>query len=360
LKTNNYKYLAIVEWAKETIVEKRMGAGDRFFSEAELCEIHGVSRQTIRQALDVLERQGILARKRGSGTYVKATYGGEAKEAVKIGVISTYFSDYIFPSIVTGIERVLAKNNTSIWLSTTRDMAYEETRALREMLSQNVSGLIVEPSKSALPNPNTELYDEIRKRGIPLVFFNTKYPWADFPCVAMDDVAAGYIVTKHLISQGHRKIAGIFTFDDMQGHSRYQGFMKAFEENDIADAEKRVLWYSTNDRVTMFESSRARIIELLKGSTAVVCYNDSLAVSLLDFCGKEGYKVPADISVTGIDDSKLATVCEPRLTTARHPQQKLGEATATLLIEMLRSGSNTADDIIFAPKLIERKSTKKI
>jgi GntR family transcriptional regulator of arabinose operon len=357
---SDYKYRAVVDWAKETIEEKELGAGDRFFSEAELCEIHGVSRQTVRQALNVLERQDVLIRKRGSGTFVKAALKSDGKPTVRVGVISTYFSDYIFPSIVTGIERVLAKNKMSMSLAITNNRVSNEAHALQGMLNQNVVGLIVEPSKSALPNPNVALYEEIRHRGLPLMFFNAKYPWSDFPCAAMDDVAAGHIVTQHLIAAGHRKISGIFTCDDIQGHKRYEGFMKCFEENGIPDAEQRVFWYSTNEKLSLFEFSGERVIELLKDSTAVVCYNDELAVSLLKFCKNHGYHVPGDISVVGIDDSKFARVCEPQLTTARHPQQKLGETAASALIEMLAAPLGEKEDRIFIPKLIERMSVKSL
>jgi GntR family transcriptional regulator of arabinose operon len=357
---SDYKYLTVADWAKEKIEERELSAGDRFFSEAELCDIHGVSRQTVRQALDMLERQDVLVRKRGSGTFVKAAFNSEKKPVVRVGVISTYFSDYIFPSIVTGIERVLAKNKMSMSLATTHNMVSNEASALHVMLNQNVVGLIVEPSKSALPNPNMALYEEIRHRGLPLIFFNAKYPWSDFPCVAMDDVAAGHIVTQHLISAGHRKISGIFACDDLQGHKRYQGFMKSFEENGIPDSEQRVFWYSTNEKQSMLELAEERILELLKDSTAVVCYNDELAVGILKFCKNHDFNVPDDISVVGIDDSKFARVCEPQLTTARHPQQRLGETAASALIEMLANPLGGKDDRIFVPKLIERMSIKSL
>ena len=66
----DYKYLAIVEWVKEYIAKEKLRPNDRFLSEKELCAIHGVSRQTVRQALKCLESDNILCRVRGSGTFV--------------------------------------------------------------------------------------------------------------------------------------------------------------------------------------------------------------------------------------------------------------------------------------------------
>ena len=199
---DDFKYMTIVEWVKDCIKKEHLAPGTRFYSEKELCDIHNVSRQTVRQALMVLENQDVLRRKRGSGTFVKSagskTYSAPARNC-NVGVVSTYFSDYIFPSIVTGIEKVLKNNNVGMQLSITHNQVFEESKALKTMLEQDIRALIVEPSRSALPNPNVKLYEKIKELNIPLVFFNAKYPWADFPCVAMDDEAAGRIAAEHEI-----------------------------------------------------------------------------------------------------------------------------------------------------------------
>lgn len=358
----DFKYLAIVEWVKKVIADEQLPAGKRFYSENELCDIHGVSRQTVRQALAMLESQNVLWRRRGSGTFVKGSgYNASVPSNVcNVGVISTYFSDYIFPSIVTGIERVLKSNSIGMQLSITHNQVGEESRALEAMLAQNIGGLIVEPSKSALPNPNLRLYEEIRSNRIPLVFFNAKYPWADFPCVAMDDVAAGRIITDHLFDLGHTKIAAIFASDDIQGHNRCRGFMESFENHGIKQTEQNVIWYSTDEKKSLFTFSEKRIADVLRSSTAVVCYNDSLAISLLDFCKKQNISVPEELSVTGIDDSKLASVCDVPLTTVHHPHQLLGETAAQKLLDIINSPRNAGDDILIQPKLIKRRSAIKL
>ncbi|MDR2610842.1 MAG: GntR family transcriptional regulator [Clostridiales Family XIII bacterium] len=351
------KYLTIVDWIKNEIKTQGMKSGQKLYSESELCKIHGVSRQTVRHALSQLESQNIIWRKHGSGAYVRSV-GATKERIMTVGVISTYFSDYIFPSIVTGIESVLTKYNVSMQLAITHNLVSEEERALQGMLAQNVDGLIVEPSKSALPNPNTALYDEVRLRTIPLVFFNAKYPWSDFPCISIDDVAAGYLATKHLVHLGHEKIAGIFMSDNIQGHKRYEGFIKCLNDCGFLMAEYQALWFSTNDRDTLFTLSKDRIIALLQNNTAVVCYNDQIAVSMMEFCRNNGFQVPDDISLVGIDDSQLARVCEVPLTSVRHPQQLLGEQVAEMLLQTMINHDTQPEGKLFVPKLVERKSAK--
>jgi GntR family transcriptional regulator of arabinose operon len=243
-------------------------------------------------------------------------------------------------------------------LSITHNQVADETRALKTMLSQDVSGLIIEPSKSALPNPNMALYEKIKQMNIPVVFFNAKYPWSDFPCVAMDDTAAGRIVTEHLWSIGHRRISGIFALDDIQGHKPYSGYMEVLLKHNSPAAEQNVLWYSTNERKSFFSVSEDRILNLLNNSSAVVCYNDNIAVSLLSFCKKHGIRVPDDISIVGIDNAKLSRICEVPLTTATHPHQLLGETAAQKLMEAISDPGAYQKDELFIPELIVRKSTK--
>ena len=354
----DYKYLAIVKWAKEYIVSKHLQPNERFLSEKELCEIHGVSRQTVRQALNCLENENVICRQRGSGTFVKDGVVKTPVQDVRIGVISTYFSDYIFPQIVTGIESVLNDSNIGMQLTITHNQVYEEAKALKSLIANGVQGLIVEPSKSALPNPNMELYQEIRSNRIPLVFFNAKYPWSDYPYVSMDDEAAGKIVTDYLFECGHKRIFGMFALDDIQGHKRYGGFMKSCIEHNVSTAEKDVIWFATAERNAIFLYAQLKLLEMLHQSTAVVCYNDKLAINLLRFCRQQGIRVPEDISIVGIDDSKYSSICEVPLTTVRHPHQILGETAAKMLIEQMNSNMGKQEDSIFVPDLVVRDSVR--
>ena len=137
----DYKYLNIVDWVKEYISAEQLKPGDRFLTEKELCAIHNVSRQTVRQALMKLENDNIISRVRGSGTYVGSRIIPPAPSVTgSVGVISTYFSDYIFPHIITGIENVLNEAGCPIQIATTHNRVSEETQALKSMLANSVRG----------------------------------------------------------------------------------------------------------------------------------------------------------------------------------------------------------------------------
>ena len=360
-----FKYTAIVDWAKDYIKQKGLKPDDRFLTEKELCTIHGVSRQTVRQAMMTLERENIISRVRGSGTFVTeravdAAVVTAAPAKKSVGVISTYFSDYIFPHIVTGIESVLGDMGYTMQLSITHNQVLEETQALESMLSSGVCGLIVEPSKSALPNPNTELYKKIRASGMPLVFFNAKYEWSNFPYAAMDDAAAGRKITDYLFDCGHKDIAGIFALDDIQGHKRYSGFMESCLAHNVKGSEQNVFWYATADKSKMFTYAKDKLLDMLDCATAVVCYNDMVAINLMRFCKENAIRVPEDLSIAGIDDSRYASICEVPLTSVHHPHKKLGAAAAKMLVSMIERKDMSCDDMLFEPELIVRESIRKM
>lgn len=108
-----------------------------------------------------------------------------------------------------------------------------ERRILQELLQKPISGLLIEGTKSALPNPNLDLYRKFKQQGIPVLFLNAYYQdLEDIPYVVTDDRQGGYDAADYLITKGHKKIAGIFKTDDRQGHeARYLGYASALIEH---------------------------------------------------------------------------------------------------------------------------------
>lgn len=348
------KYMVLVQWIKQQVLSNQLSYGEKLFSENELSAMFGISRQTVRQAVGLLEQEDFVERRRGSGTFIKYNPNPRREKTMNIGVISTYLDDYIFTSIIKGIETVLTQNGYTMQLMFTHNRVENESRALRTMIDKNVDGIIVEPTKSGLPNPNRCFYDEIHQKKIPLVFFNAYYPGLDFPHVAMDDTVAGKLATQALIKAGHTNIAGIFLSDDLQGHLRYAGYINALREAGLELHSERILWYSTED-FACFSEDMHRVQRCLKDCTAVVCYNDELSVSLIPLLRKKGISVPEQLSVASIDNCDMASFFEVPLTSVSHPKSLLGETAAKNLLNLMKDPSFDAT-VDFIPELVERTS----
>ena len=351
------KYAALIEWSKDKIHTGEFPVNSKFYSEMDLAVRFGISRQTVRHALEHLEQTGYIRRVRGSGTYVSYTGRDTRSKTMNIGVISTYLDDYIFPSIIRGIERVLTRHGYSMQLALTHNQVKNESRALERMLD-GVDGLIMEPTKSGLPNANLDLFAQIEQSGLPLLFFNAHYPALSFPYVALDDEAAGRIATRHLIDAGHRRIAGFFQSDDLQGHLRYSGYSQAMKAAGLPVEDRNTLWYTTEDQPDLMVYTK-RIRKRLEGCTALLCYNDQLSLSFLEFCRGQGLRIPEDLSLVSVDNSDLAAICEVPLTSVAHPMEQLGQTAAKNLLGLI-NGTLSDATFRFAPHLVERNSVRKL
>ncbi len=336
-----------------------INVGEKIYSENELAETFEMSRNTVRQAIGELVNEGWLYRVQGKGTFVNRKPGESTERSKTIAVVTTYLNDYIFPSIIRGIDSILSINNYSMILSCTYNQHQKERLCLENLLNQNLSGIIVEPTKSALPNPNIDLYKKFTEQGVPVLFMHGSYRELEYSYVVEDDTKAGYIAAKHLIDLGHEKIAGIFKMDDIQGHHRFSGFQKAHNEAQLQVSDSSIMWFETNEMDIKFNKSDIQLQNLISQSTALVCYNDQIALKVLDALREKELKVPENISLVSFDDSQLALASEPKLTTVAHPKETLGEEAAKAIINMIERKKDYYD-LKIEPELVVRNSTQKL
>ena len=353
------RYMELAKWINDQILEKQLHAGQKLYSEKQLQEMFGVSRQTVRRALGLLEQEGILRSVRGSGTYINDNRQANLAKRMRVSVITTYVDGYIFPRMIQGIENVLLENGYSVQIAFTNNQHGRERMILKDILSRDeVSGIVMETTKSAIRNPNLKLYREILKRQIPVLVLNSFYPELDVPHVSLNDHMVGYRMTKYLIGMGHTKIAGIFKLDDLQGNIRCSGFVDAMYEAGLEIDDRNVLWLDTED-IRHMEKQAARVIERSAGCTALFCYNDEVAYGVLDIFKKAGICVPQDISVVSVDNANLAAMGEIGLTTVSHPMELLGKKASENLLRMIRDPFFDAN-YEFDVEIVERNSVRRL
>jgi len=331
-------------------------------SEHEIAGRFGMSRQTVRQALGELEKEGLLNRVQGSGTFIaKQPVRQIQQRSNMIGMITTHISDYIFPHIVQGAEARLRTGGYSLILSSTDNDKEKERENLEQMIGQPIGGLIIEPTKSAQGNPNLPLFLQLDVHNIPFIMINERYPELHCPCLKVDDEAGGYMAAEHLIELGHRRIAGFFKTDDLQGANRLKGFIRALHRHQLPFESGTVTHYITEEKRTVPYETALALLQEENRPTAFVCYNDELAVLLLDAARQQGLSVPDDLSIIGFDDSSLATATEVKLTTLSHPKALMGLEAAEMLIGIIEGRKpEIPADILYKPELILRGSTKAV
>ena len=331
------KYSDIAQILKAEIERGSFGKAGKLPTEHELVIRFGVSRQTVRQAIGYLKHEGYIHQIQGSGTYVSSSDTTRPPSGSKtIATICTYISNYIFPDIIRGIELELSGEGFTINLMQTENRVDKERAILEKIIGNgDVDGIIVEGTKTTLPNPNISLYRKIKEMGIPIVFLHGTYPeLSDEVVVGMDDFQGGKALVKYLYKEGHKAIGGIFKSDDRQGLARYAGFSEGLLESGIGLDDASVRWYTTEDYIKRHKliDGKDEVFDNLCGSTAVVCYNDEIAVWISRICKASSVPTPEIVS---FDSSQFVMMLDRPFVSIGHRKELLGKTAARKILNMI-------------------------
>lgn len=353
------KYVFIADKLKKEIEDGQYKFGEAIPSENELTKLYDVSRHTIREAISLLVKERYVRKEKGSGTYVayeeETRHQNSESKPLLVGVITTYLSDYIFPSIIRGIEKELNKENIGLLIASTHNNYQDEENALKKMIMNNVDGLIIEPTKSSYFNPNTNLYLNLNAKGIPFVMLNSTYSEFDTNSVGVNDERSGYIATNYLIEKGHHQILAIMKIDDKQGKFRLKGYVSAFAKHQLTFADDAIVTYETEDKAEL--KTKLEQIDFTK-YTAVLTYNDEIALEVGNYLNAKGFQIPEDISLVSHDDSTLSDNFNPPITSVSHPKEKLGIEAARWIVAAIRGQVKESNQMLFAPHLVEKQSVR--
>ncbi|SDB82330.1 transcriptional regulator, GntR family [Pelagirhabdus alkalitolerans] len=364
------KYNIVKQAIKSKILDGTFQPHQKISSESELMKQFGVSRHTVRLAVGDLVNNGWLYREQGAGTFCADRTQENNNTSVgnqkNIAIITTYISDYIFPSIIRGAETYLSQQGYHVSLFSTNNDHDNERRFLEKILTQHFDGVIIEPTKSAISNPNINYYLNLERQNIPYIMINAYYDELEPLSITLDDEKGGFLQTEHLIELGHKDILGFFKNDDSQGPKRMKGYLKAHRAHGIDINPSNIVTYKTEDKYDKPVSDLAAILDGPEGKrpTAIACYNDELTIALLDVIRERELNIPKDISIIGFDNSFLTNVSEVKLTSIKHPQSEMGEVAAQKMLSMVsnkhsngKSNKNDLTSVVFDPELVVRSST---
>lgn len=363
--TTKYEY--VKESLIKRFIEEKYEEGRQIPTEFELVGEMGVSRNTIRLALKKLEDSGVIYKEHGRGAFYSGNGGASGKKNGNskglIGLINLFLIDYIYSDIVRGIEDTLFDEGYSLAISNCYANQSKGVDAVKRLLDQNVSGLILEPSRNAHASRDRKLFKLLAEADIPVVTTHWNLSGSNFSMVSIDDEKAGRKAADLLIGKGHRKVGCIYRSDVQSGNSRLKGFRMRFQEEGIPLDERFILSFDDSEGVEYDLKSYCLTKELINRSqgeiSAIFYYNDYHAMQGYRAIKEKGLTIPDDISVIGFDDYQPGQIIEPALTTFMHPKFSLGRWTAKILLEEIESKTcRMPMNLIFDPILIDRGSVR--
>ncbi len=271
-----------------------------------------------------------------------------------VGVVVHDIMNPFFAEILKSIESELDRSRQTFILSNHYDQLEKQRTFVDTLLQLGADGAIMSP---AIGTPSGDIR-QIEENGLPVVLIARSVAGADVPVYRGDDAYGTGLATNHLISLGHRRIAMIGGTDQTStGRDRYQGYVAAMEK---AGLEVRPHWRIPGPRTKQagFEVA-GQFLALPDKPTAAVCWNDLVAIGLMNGIARAGLVPGVDVSVTGYDDLEEAAIATPALTTVWNGQRDVGRRAARALLDRLNGAQVKASQELIKPELHVRQSTSK-
>ncbi|HDV7144802.1 TPA: HTH-type transcriptional regulator GalR [Yersinia enterocolitica] len=267
-----------------------------------------------------------------------------------VGMIVSDVSDPFFGSMVKAVEQVAYATGNFLLIGNGYHDAEKERQAIEQLIRHRCAALVVHAKKLS-DEELTSLMQQIPG----MVLINRTLPGFETRCVALDDRYGAWLATRHLIQQGHKRIAIICSNHQISDATdRLQGYLDALEEFGIA-VDDRLISYGTPDEIGG-EQAMTDLLGRGRNFTAVTCYNDSMAAGALSVLSDNSIEVPQEISLIGFDDVLISRYLRPRLTTIRYPVVAMATQAAELALALANNTPLPETTNIFSPTLVRRHS----
>jgi LacI family transcriptional regulator len=208
-----------------------------------------------------------------------------------------------------------------------------------------------------LPEESIEELRMLQRQGFPFVVVDPREPPPEgVACVAAMHASGAKVATEHLLALGHRRIGAIAGTPGWYAtEERVLGFRAALAAAGIL-LDPQLVVYS-DWRMPRGIEAAEQLLALPDPPTAIFGFNDNVAIGALHAARKRGLSVPDDLSVVGFDDTELAVIVTPQLTSVRQPLAEMGRMGVSLLIRILEGQRVDALRVELATKLVVREST---
>ena len=254
-------------------------------------------------------------------------------------------SNPFFALILQGIEDEAQRKGYAVLVGDTQHDAKREARYADMLLRKEADGLIFLGHR--LPKPAAQLVRSAAPRYAPVVNGCEFSPRLGVPSVHIDNATAAAEAMDHLYRLGHRRI-GVVTGPLASPLSRDR----------LAGATERALIRVHGDfSIQAGVAAAARLLDRPDPPTAVFCFNDEMAMGVIEGARGRGVRVPRDLSVVGFDDIRFAEHIDPPLTTIAQPMREIGEGTVRMLVDILAGRTIAPLSVTLPHALVIRSST---
>ncbi len=270
-----------------------------------------------------------------------------------VGMVVPLINRLFFSNVISGAESVLNPAGYNLVVCQTHDRKEDETRVIRNLLRNQVAGMIVSHS---LETTNPELLQTVASNGVALVQFDRAFEDLTGTCVVNDNFGGAYAATKHLLENGYTRIGHLGgEFNANVYADRLAGYKKALEEAGIEYDESIIFDHSISRDKGFYNMAKA----LEKKCDALYCAGDYAALGVMEYARHNNIRIPEDFGVVGTANEIFAELINPSLTSVEQNARDIGILAAEAFLSMREDKAPVKKKIVVPMKLIVRDSAKR-
>jgi LacI family transcriptional regulator len=274
-----------------------------------------------------------------------------------IGVVVPEIDHTFFASVMKGIYSTAKENHFQIVLTVSFEDDQRETENLQTLIAMRVDGILISITQKT---QNCDFFKIIRRRKIPLVFFDRAVPQVSYSRVVVDDRLGAANAVEYALHQGFRRIAHLAGPMHMSiAKERCAGYFNALKANNI-DVKKDLIVPCSLDE----EGGYRGFKELIKRNDlpdAVFAVNDPVAIGVYEAVKEAGLRIPEDIGVIGFSDDITSRYLSPPLTTVMQPAEEIGTTAVHLLLDAIqKADKHRPREVVIPTRLVIRNSCLKM
>jgi len=302
-----------------------------------------VKPQTRKKVFEAIERLGYRPN--------AVARGLASKKTTTVGVVIPDISNAIFAEVARGIEDIANMYRYNIILCNADKKKEKEISVINTLLEKQVDGLLF--MGGTVTNEHLVAF---RSSSVPIVLCATTDDNNSIPAVDIDHEKAAFDAVNLLIQQGHRNIGMISGTlqDPANGYARFQGYKRALQEANIPIIDEHIR--VGNYRYESGVEAMKYFINLADKPTAIFAATDEMAIGAIHAIQDANLKVPEDISVISVDNSRMASMVRPLLTTVAQPMYDIGAVSMRLLTKLMNKENVEITKIVLPHEIIIRKS----
>ncbi len=273
------------------------------------------------------------------------------KRTNTIGLMLPDLSNLFFAEVARSVEDRAHEKGYNVVICSTDNDAGKEEKYLAWLRQKRVDGIVL-----ATGMQSDKSVKSLLDARLPVALVARESQRLAVDTVRVDDFLGGYLAASHLAQLGHERIAVIAeNLRVSSSRERVEGYKKALEEAGLPFDESLVA-VSSFDIEGGKEATR-RLLALDRPPTAIFACNDLLAIGCIQVGRATGRSVPSQLSVVGFDNTLIASLAEPPLTTVAQPIPDLGRHVVDLITQEIDGGKQAKQRVVLVPELVLRGST---